>query len=91
MDVEVIKLTAKSFRKMADHSHPNYPLRESKLEPLILIKHNGEVSYGKKPEDKDYLVSQYIEGEDILLFPWIGKFSTDVFILDNEALAKYYR
>ena len=39
---------------------------------------------------KDRIVEEFDEETDSLLFPWAGQWSTDVFTLGKEDLAKHY-
>lgn len=64
-------------------------MRDMPVSPLILIKANGEISYGG--QHKDDVVDSYDEvAGDILLFAWSGQWRTDVFIVTADNLKKFY-
>lgn len=54
--------------------------------PFILIKKNGESTYANSRGDKQYLIEQFNEKKDLLLFAWSGRWRTDVFQLSKEDL-----
>jgi len=58
--------------------------------PLILIKENGDITYGGQHKNK--VIEDYDEGNgDVLLFAWTGKWRTDMFIVTQEDLDKHYK
>lgn len=64
-------------------------IRDMPTSPLILVKKNGLVIYGN--EGKDHVVENYEEKKgDILIFSWKGYWRTDVFLITNEELEKFY-
>jgi hypothetical protein len=65
-------------------------IREMKLSPLILVKADGAARYASGRTDKDALIAAFADGEDLLLFPWVGKWTTDVFRLTREDLQRHY-
>lgn len=65
-------------------------IRCNRASPLILLSGNGAICYAKGRIDKDTIVAQYNEEKDVLLFPWVGEWSTDVFYLLKEDLKKHY-
>lgn len=78
----------KNFRRIEDDL--NFTIRESTYSTLILIKANGDAEYARTRGDKDQLISQFIEGEDLLLWAWIGQHKTDIFMLDQGDLDRWY-
>lgn len=65
-------------------------IRDMPTSPLILIKKNGMVRYGN--DAKDHIIEDYEEKKgDILIFSWKGYWRTDVFLITNEDLKKYYQ
>lgn len=62
-------------------------LRDSPKCPYILIKANGDVRYEKNRLAKDQLVAAFEEDKgDVLLVPWVGEWSTDVFSITKKQL-----
>lgn len=82
------------LRSLGENSHPDCGIRALTTSPLILIKkvgRNTKITYAKNVTDKDRIVSEFDEKKDILLFPWAGQYSTDVFNVTKSDLDKYYR
>jgi hypothetical protein len=67
-----------------------YRIRNDRLSPLILITELGS-EYASAAGDKDDLVSRYNPSAgDLLLWAWVGKNRTDVFVLQKDDLDRYY-
>lgn len=73
-----------------EESCPRLNIRGNRISPLILIKHGGEIVFGKTCGDKDALVASFTEPDDTLLWAWAGEHSTDVFKLSKADLDKHY-
>lgn len=79
-------LNPKEFRKLPDNFDRN--MRDMPSSPLILIKSNGEISYGG--QHKDGPVDDYDEESgDVLLFAWAGQWRTDVFVVTADDLKRF--
>lgn len=78
------------FRKISDDVSPR-GIREWDTAPLILIKADGTATYANSRGGKDQLVDSFVEGEDLLLWPWPGQWRTDIFMLTRADLDKHYR
>jgi len=64
-------------------------MRDMSVSPLILIKSNGEISYGG--QHKDNVVDSYDEAAgDVMLFAWSGQWKTDVFLVTADDLKRFY-
>lgn len=80
-----------SFRSINDDAPASEFLRSSNICPMILIKANGTAVYANSPAEKDELVKEFNDQEDLLLWAWAGKYRTDIFRLDNNSLKLHYR
>ena len=65
-------------------------IRNNRLSPLILVKADGTMTWGKSRADKDAIVQAFDPAVDTLLWPWAGEYSTDVFKLSKADLDKHY-
>lgn len=81
------KYSPKHFRKLPEDF--DYKFSRMPTSPFILIKANGDISYGG--QSKDHIVDDYNEkAGDILLFSWAGNWKTDVFLITEDDLKKHY-
>ena len=78
------------FRSLSNESKPEFKIRDANGMPLVLIKENGEAKYANARMSKDALIDQFNEETDLLLWAWVGRWSTDIFQLTKEDLKKYY-
>lgn len=83
-----MKLNPQGFRTFVGVDCSAY-MRTDTASPLILVKKNGEMSFAKNRGEKDALVASKKTG-DVLLYAWAGQYSTDVFVVSDEDLAKHY-
>ncbi len=79
-----------NFKTLAGNPPP-YKIREETNATLILVKATGEAMYGRTRGEKDHIVEQFNPETDLLLWPWVGQWHTDVFALGKEDLNKHYR
>ncbi len=85
-----MKLNPKSFRIFTEESTPG-EIRDMCGSPLILVKANGQISWGTQKTYKDDLLKEYDEkAGDVMLFSWSGQFTTDMFIVTAADLKKCY-
>lgn len=83
--------TAENFRVLDDASRPDWPIREMKQSPLILVKADGRMLWANGVGNKDAVVAQFNEAEDVLLWVWAGQWRSDVFRLTRADLDISYR
>lgn len=76
------------FRTLGDTVLP-FGLRNAKDVTFICIKANGDIIWGRTRRGKDAIVDE-LTTEDILLWPWVGQYHTDIFRLTKEDVYKYY-
>ena len=57
---------------------------------MILLKQNGDVTYGRTRADKDALVADF-QPEDLMLWAWVGSHHTDIFLLTQQDINQCYR
>jgi hypothetical protein len=56
------------------HGHTNPPpIRTADESTLILIKGSGDAEYARTRTDKDRLVEQFDEKENLRLWAWVGR------------------
>ena len=84
-----MKFEPQHFRTL-DHVEHSLGIRNMKRSPLILIKEDGYIGYDNSATGKDELIEKFEEDKDVLLFPWSGQWSTDVFMLSKKDIAKHY-
>lgn len=68
-------------------------IRHYKTAPLIKVKYTDgklTVMYAKTPDEKDELIKDFDEASEVLMWPWPGKWSTDVFQVTKKDLAVHY-
>lgn len=82
-------MNPKNLRTLDKDTHPLY-IRVNTVCPLILCKSNGDVLYGKNRGEKDDVLAQCNFDADLLIFPWVGEWSTDVFVLSKSDVDKHY-
>jgi hypothetical protein len=80
-----------NFRRIAEDCKPPFKIRLADGMPLIFIKGSGAARYGVTRGDKDDIVADFDAASDLLLWAWIGEFSTSIFILTDEDLRQHYR
>lgn len=85
-----MKFNPKNFRTITSDTNPPL-IRTADESTLILIKESGDAEYARTRTDKDRLVEQFDEKQDLLLWAWVGAYHTDVFQLTKEDLQRYYR
>ena len=85
-----MKFNPKNFRRITEDSRPQFRIRTNKSTTLILIKSSGDAEYAKGQNDKDRLVAQFDPELDLMLWAWVGQWSTDIFLLSKEDLETYY-
>jgi hypothetical protein len=56
----------------------------------LLVKASGDAEYARTRSDKDAVVSRF-DAQDLLLWTWVGRHHTDVFMLTREDLDQHYR
>ncbi len=79
-----MKLIAKDFRRLPENFSDK--IRDMGLSPLILVKADGLIMWGK-----DDVLRAYSEKDgDIVLFSWNGNYRTDMFIVTAADLKKHY-
>lgn len=64
-------------------------IRSDRAKTLLLISVSGLVTQAKTVSDKDNMLSKKNAG-DLLLMAWNGQYSTDIFLVTNEDLEKFY-
>lgn len=82
-----------SFRKLPSKDLKPLGIRRWDTAPLILIKTSQDkviALYANTTEEKDELVSMFDEETCLLLWPWPGKFKTDIFKLTRKDLELHY-
>ncbi len=80
-----------NFRRITAESKPSFKIRAADRMPLILVKQSGEAIYANRSTDKDNLVAQFDSERDLLLWPWVGEWRTDVFQLTKTDLENHYK
>ena len=85
-----MKFNPKNFRRITKDSRPSFRIRTNGRTTLILIKGSGEAEYAKDYGGKDRLVTQFDPESDLMLWVWVGQWSTDIFLLSKEDLETYY-
>lgn len=82
-----MKFNTDDLRRLPDDF--DREIKHMTTSPLILIKNNGVVKYANN--HKDLLLEEYDESAgDILLFSWSGNWKTDVFLIRNSDLKKFF-
>jgi hypothetical protein len=76
------------FRQLEGNAVPL--IRPSTRMTLILVAADGFATYAIAVSDKDALLARRKQG-DLLLLAWMGEWRTDVFLLSDSDLEKYYR
>jgi hypothetical protein len=66
-------------------------IREGQQYSPILVKANGEASYGHTRSDKDSIVASFDGGSDLLLMAWTGQYRTDIFHLTQGDLDAHFK
>ena len=83
-----MKFNTDDLRKLPEEFSND--MKHMPTSPLILIKSNGVIKYANS--HKDWIVEEYDESAgDVLLFSWSGNWKTDVFLITEEDLIKYYK
>ncbi len=80
-----------NFRYLSDSSHPAQPIRVFDGCTLILIKSDGEASFGRTRAAKDEIIAKFAPEVDLLLLAWTGQYRTDIFHLTAKDLENYYK
>ena len=86
-----MKFNPKNFRRITDGCKPSLKIRTADDTTLILIKSSGDAEYARTRGDKDSLVAQFDDQDDLLLWAWVGQYHTDIFMLTQQDLDQYYR
>lgn len=82
-----MQFDTKNLRRLPDNFDGE--LKYMPTSPLILIKKTGEITFANL--EKSGLVASYDEdGGDVLLFCWSGNWRSDVFVITNADLEKFY-
>jgi hypothetical protein len=79
-----------AFRRIETGHEPDFKIRTADSMPLMLIKMTGEAWWAINRGDKDNLVSRFEEG-DLLLWAWVGQWSTTIFQLTIADLKQHYK
>ncbi len=77
------------FRALAEGGEP-LGLRAGQAFTLILVKAGGRASYGRTVGAKVDIKRDYVEGEDLLLLAWTGRYYTAVFRLSAEDVERHW-
>jgi hypothetical protein len=86
-----MRFNPKNFKRMPEKITLDTPIQRDRLSPLILIKSCGDAEYGRTQAEKDQVISRFDAQADLLLLPWKGQYSTDVFMLTQQDLDMHYK
>ena len=81
----------RNFRRIPEEGEPPPKIRTTDNSTLILIQSTGDAEYARTRGDKDQLVQRFNATADLLLWAWVGQHHTDIFILTQADLNRYYR
>lgn len=79
-----------TLRTLKEDHTPNFGLRDNRSATLIRIASTGEITFARTRQDKDSMLAAMNWEEDVLLWPWIGQWYTDIFRLSKKDTEKYY-
>jgi hypothetical protein len=85
-----MKFHPQDFRRINEANKPDFKIRTADETTLILIKNSGEAMYGRTRGDKDRLIKEFDDENDLLLFVWVGQHHTDIFLLTKKDVADHY-
>jgi hypothetical protein len=80
-----------NFRRITEDSEPQFKIQKNDRATLILIRESGDAEYAWRAYEKDNLVSRFNAQTDLLLFAWVGQWHTDIFMLTEQDVNKYYK
>jgi hypothetical protein len=80
-----------NFRRITDEDKPSFKIRTADHTTLILIKSSGDAMYGRTRGDKDRIIAGFDAELDLLLWAWVGEHHTDIFILTQSDVSRFYR
>ena len=80
-----------NFRKISEDSKPQFKIRNDDRMPLILIRQSGEAMFAAIGWEKDALIAQFNNQNDLLLWGWVGQWRTDIFQLTETDLKNHYK
>ena len=55
----------------------------NKQSPFILVGSDGSIAQAQTITDKRRLLDEAMNGDSTLLLPWVGRYSTTVFVVDD--------
>src|SRR5271166_800840 len=87
---EMMGYDVSSLKRLNKESHPKFNLRATQSATLILIRGDGRIEWARTVGDKDKMVSSVNWETDVLLWPWVGQYKTDLFLVDKQDLEDYY-
>lgn len=83
-----MEYNTEKLRTLQNEEYRN--IRDSKVFTLILIDENKSLHYAVNRGEKDDLYEKYVNNkkDSCIMCAWTGKYSTDIFNLDEYDLTK---